>query len=458
RKQNVPQVGTEEAMASGAAGMNASNGVAQLRLAELPAIEDVPPNERMRLFRQKLKLCCVLYDFSDVRKHVREKEAKRNALLQIVEYISAGKVVWDPSVVAELLDCVGANIFRILGRKPAPIATTPDGKNEAPEEDEPMLEVAWPHMQLAYEILLRFVLSKEVDSKTAKEYFSKKFMIRLLNLFDSEDPRERDYLKTILHRIYGKSMALRAFIRRSMNDMFYTFVYETESLHGVGEMLEILGSIINGFALPLKVEHQNFLERALIPLHKVGNLALFHQQLAYCTTQFVEKDPKTAEPIILGLLKFWPVTASAKEILFLNELEEIIELIQMDQFAVILRPLFLRISRAVCSNHFQVSQRALYLWNNESLVRLVSARRAEILPLIFGALYRNCENHWHGTVQTLTYNVLKLFMEMDSQLFDQCSAQLEEREGRRQQSVEERHQRWLAIEHRIQQQQQVASQ
>jgi serine/threonine-protein phosphatase 2A regulatory subunit B' len=105
-------------------------------------------------------------------------------------------------------------------------------------------------------------------------------------------------------------------------------------------------------------------------------------------------------------------------------------MIQMEQFAAVMRPLFLRISQAVCSSHFQVSQRALYLWNNEALVRLVSARRAEILPLIFGALYRNCENHWHSTVQTLTYNVLKLFMEMDSQLFDQCSAQFEEREGR----------------------------
>jgi Protein phosphatase 2A regulatory B subunit (B56 family) len=30
------------------------------------------------------------------------------------------------------------------------------------------------------------------------------FVVRLLDLFDSEDPRERDYLKTILHRIYGK--------------------------------------------------------------------------------------------------------------------------------------------------------------------------------------------------------------------------------------------------------------
>jgi serine/threonine-protein phosphatase 2A regulatory subunit B' len=106
-----------------------SNGTA-VKLSELPAIEDVPPNERMRLFRQKLKLCCVLYDFSDVRKHVREKEAKRNALLQIVEYISAGKVIWDASVVADLLECVGANIFRMLGRRPTVVTTNADGKTE----------------------------------------------------------------------------------------------------------------------------------------------------------------------------------------------------------------------------------------------------------------------------------------------------------------------------------------
>ena len=35
--------------------------------------------------------------------------------------------------------------------------------------------------------------------------------------------------------------------------MIDRFVYETEHFNGVGELLEILGSIINGFALPLKV-------------------------------------------------------------------------------------------------------------------------------------------------------------------------------------------------------------
>lgn len=44
--------------------------------------------------------------------------------------------------------------------------------------------------------------------------------LQLLDLFDSEDPRERDCLKTVLHRIYGKFLGLRAFIRKQINNIF----------------------------------------------------------------------------------------------------------------------------------------------------------------------------------------------------------------------------------------------
>jgi serine/threonine-protein phosphatase 2A regulatory subunit B' len=45
--------------------------------------------------------------------------------------------------------------------------------------------------------------------------------------------------------------------------------------------------------------------------------------------QFVEKDAKLAEPVLSALLKYWPVTNSQKEVLFLGELEEILELTQV---------------------------------------------------------------------------------------------------------------------------------
>jgi serine/threonine-protein phosphatase 2A regulatory subunit B' len=47
-------------------------------------------------------------------------------------------------------------------------------------------------------------------------------------------------------------MSHRSFIRKAIGNAFAQFVFEHERHNGIGEMLEILGSIINGFALPLK--------------------------------------------------------------------------------------------------------------------------------------------------------------------------------------------------------------
>lgn len=181
-----------------------------------------------------------------------------------------------------------------------------------------------------------------------------KFVLQLLELFDSEDPRERDFLKTVLHRIYGKFLGLRAFIRKQINNIFLRYIYETEHFNGIGELLEILGSIINGFALPLKEEHKQFLIKVLIPLHKPKRLGIYHAQLAYCVVQFIEKDSSLTEHVITGLIKYWPKTCSQKEVMFLGEVEEILDVIEPSQFQKIQEPLFKQIAKCVSSPHFQV--------------------------------------------------------------------------------------------------------
>lgn len=124
--------------------------------------------------------------------------------------------------------------------------------------------------QLVYEFFIRFLESQEFQPSIAKKYIDQKFVlqvsqsagqrsatwpliflwsslfcdfllrssfvviviflslflppVQLLELFDSEDPRERDYLKTVLHRIYGKFLGLRAFIRKQINNIFLRWV------------------------------------------------------------------------------------------------------------------------------------------------------------------------------------------------------------------------------------------
>ena len=144
---------------------------------------------------------------------------------------------------------------------------------------------------------------------------------------------------------------------------------------------------------------------------QVRCLSLYHAQLAYCVVQFLEKDATLTEQVIKGLLKFWPKTCSQKEVMFLGEIEEILDVIEPAQFVKIQEPLFKQIAKCVSSPHFQVGQgcnsfvlvtfltllfwqvaeRALYFWNNEYIMSLIEENNQVIMPIMFPALYRYIE-------------------------------------------------------------------
>ncbi|KAG4153403.1 hypothetical protein ERO13_D04G181100v2 [Gossypium hirsutum] len=409
----------------------------------MPAFKDVPASERQNLFVKKLNLCCVIFDFTDPTKNLKEKEIKRQTLLELVEYVTSANGKFSDVVLQEIVKMVSANLFRSFNPQPRENKVI-EGVDL--EEEEPSMDPAWPHLQIVYEFLLRFIASPETDAKLAKRYVDQPFILKLLDLFDSEDPREREYLKTILHRIYGKFMVHRPFIRKAINNIFFRFIFETEKHNGIAELLEILGSIINGFALPLKEEHKVFLVRALIPLHKPKCLAMYHQQLSYCITQFVEKDCKLADTVIRGLLKYWPITNSSKEVMFLNELEEVLEATQPPEFQRCMMPLFRQIARCLNSLHFQVAERALFLWNNDHIENLIIQNRKVILPIIFPALEKNARNHWNQAVHSLTLNVRKIFNDLDPELFKECLLKFQEDESKEDETEAKRENTWKRLE------------
>ncbi|KAK1359424.1 Serine/threonine protein phosphatase 2A regulatory subunit [Heracleum sosnowskyi] len=387
-----------------------------LQYEALPSFRDVSNSEKQNLFIKKVNLCCVVFDFTDPTKHLKEKDIKRQTLVELVDYVTSANGKFSETVIQEIVKMISANLFRPL--------TTQSRENKVVdgfdlEEDEPMMDPSWPHLQIVYEFLLRFVASPETDAKLAKRYIDHSFVTRLLDLFDSEDPREREYLKTVLHRIYGKFMVHRPFIRKGINNIFFRFVFETEKHNGIAELLEIMGSIINGFALPLKEEHKLFLVRALIPLHKPKCIPMYHQQLSYCITQFVEKD---------------------------CELEEVLEATQAPEFQRCMVRLFRRIAHCISSSHFQVAERALFLWNNDHIENLIKQNRKVILPIIFPALERNSKNHWSQAVQSLTLNVRKIFLDTDPELFEECLIKFQEEEAREQETKMKHELIWKRLE------------
>ncbi|KAG6460096.1 hypothetical protein O3G_MSEX011774 [Manduca sexta] len=96
--------------------------------------------------------------------------------------------------------------------------------------------------------------------------------------------------------------------------------------------------------------------------------------------------------------------------MFLNEMEEILDVIEPAEFQRIMDPLFKQLAKCVSSPHFQ--------------------------------------SHWNKTIHGLVYNALKLFMEMNQKLFDECSQQYKQEKQKERERLQLREEVWLQIEAR----------
>lgn len=388
-------------------------------LVPLPPLEEVSYDVQLGLVLQKLEQVSVMCDYSDPDADLPSKQVKTDALHELGEYISLLPSIPE-TLYPAMTSMLAANLFRTIPPPPPSLYPPAAAYVFEMDEEEAVLELAWPHLQLVYELFLRFLESPAFNASLGKKVIDPPFVLRLIELFDSDDPRERDLLKTTLHRIYGKFLNLRAFIRRSINNVFFEFTYETEKHHGIAELLEIMGSIINGFAVPLKEEHKTFLLRVLVPLHKARSLALYHPQLAYCVVQFLEKDMSLAPAVVLGLVRLWPKVSSPKQIMFLSELEEILDVMEPAEFAEVQVPLFTLLAHCIASSNFQVAERALYFFNNEYIVNLLAEHVDALLPIVFPSLYENGKVHWNRQIQPLVQHALKILMELSPGTFDSC--------------------------------------
>lgn len=84
----------------------------------LLSLTDAPPHEREELFIQKLRQCCVLFDFiSDPLSDLKFKEVKRAGLNEMVEYITHNRDVVTEAIYPEAVIMVGHGASTVLCAK-----------------------------------------------------------------------------------------------------------------------------------------------------------------------------------------------------------------------------------------------------------------------------------------------------------------------------------------------------
>lgn len=393
---------------------------------KLPRFRDVCFNERQQLFLEKVQQCNVIYNFTESGLDRQSKEAKLLTLNELQRYVEDSGLWVDETMWRALVEMFAKNAFR---RTPHCVYSSGEMYDAIGNSDEePTPEIAWLHVGAVYQLFIAALESKYLIAELADEsHVDQEFVTCLLKLFESEDPRERDFTKKILHCIYRVCHHLRPFIRQSINNIFLKVTYETGTCTGIAELLEMVSSIITGLSVPLEGEYMVTLHRVLLPLHKAAAFGKYHLPLAYCMTKFIEKRASLSNEVIAALLRYWPRTSSEKECMFLDEIGDIMDASGPTEFTRAQEKLFMQLAKCTVSPHVLVARRALFFWSNEKFCDFVEAHVESILPIMFTSVYESSDSHWNRLVRSTTYDVMMFFVNSNPHLFDDCLYSYHER-------------------------------
>ncbi|KAF0990382.1 hypothetical protein HZS_7966 [Henneguya salminicola] len=341
----------------------------KIRLEPLPPLEKCKYLFIYRVFSslneelliKKIEQCQVMFDFSNPIFDLNGKEVKRTTLKELSDFTHASYYnYYTPPVYEAFFKMFEENLFRIF-------PSFVDIENEI-DDEEFYFEISWPHISIVYEIFENILCSTHFDPTFAMPYVNESFLINIIELFNTKDKRERNYLTNILHSLYSKFFNMRTYLRECIGVVFYQFIYENTFSHGISALLEIYSSIIHGFATPIKEEHVNFLKRRILPLHTGRSLHLYHQQLQSSVLLFIVKEEKLGLIILEYLFRKIPKTPSISrvtlygllhKILVLTEIQKIVTSLTEDTLVLCMDRFFEFISRLILDEHYQVSERAL---------------------------------------------------------------------------------------------------
>ena len=360
----------------------------------------------------------MVYDYTDESKDQKQKSERLAAIGDLTSMLIDQRSVTNLFIpnIESVMDMIKKNIFRPLpntGANNLKLSVSETGVEEEEQEPDP----SWAHIRGVYEIFLQLIINEACDVKTFKPFVTPNFIADFLQLFDSDLVEERDFLKNILHKLYAKLVPRRKMIRKAITDLFHILIHEIHKFNGTSELLDIMASIISGFALPLREEHVIFFKNIIIPLHKVQTSTLYFDNLCRCSMLFLSKDNTLAIPLLEGILKYWPFANYVKETSFLQELPEVLEMCDVEKIQPLVGKLFKRVIKCISGSHLQIADRAMCLFESESFISIIKHYKTQTFNILVPVVTNLAENHWHQMLKESLNALKEILQKIDPQAY-----------------------------------------
>merc|ERR1711935_324420 len=126
----------------------------------------------------------------------------------------------------------------------------------------------------------------------------------------------------------------------------------------------------------------------------------------------VTKDPSILNQLLEGLLRLWPQRDRPKEVYFVAEIQALLELSRRRDIEQFSQKILLRVSQAVVSKNYQVSQKALEMWESSSFTEIIKHNPDVSQKILGPSLIRASTDHWQPMVNAMADAVIDIMEDL----------------------------------------------
>merc|ERR1719361_2792813 len=310
-----------------------------------------------KLIMKKLHLCKYVCDFRAAQGakqktlEVKREQARienKSALLGELEAHFRRNGDWPQTMgkdlfkfLESLFKMISHNLFRVLPDSDIREVVKTDNTGKDAKITITKEIPHWLHLELIYKIF-EGVLSKLKEDESNKamliDHFSTfNICSNVIYLLNTEEVREEEAVANVISLLYGEYKPVRMFILGQLSNVCYSYLYNVDANNtrshnkqlaiGVKTVLIIFrdcletsdSSEIDGWV--------ELLCQVIIPLHKapIAEFILFDDALGKISITFCEKYFLSFVYIFQGMLRYWPLTSSKKEQLFLHRIYPLLD-------------------------------------------------------------------------------------------------------------------------------------
>jgi hypothetical protein len=367
---------------------------------------DVNPTS-FSLLGQAIEICTTIPQWADPDCD-KDAKGKKLKILQDIKTVFQNapfvQGIPDP-IVDKFFLFLDANIFRSIPPTPP--------KYLVGDYEPFIIDVAWSHLSVIYEILNLFFAARPADPRITLQFDRK-----LLRMFSVPDLNERTQLADFMVKYCAQYPDREKGVWSQMAYILNRYRQRDSDPYTVTPVLQFYAS---RFKEP-KCDHEFrkvIFEGTIIPLISTQHLLSFTAKLKEVVLSMCGRTMAILTQFIKAAILRWPEGCPAKQVEFIVWLNDLTENVSEKEFPHIMKPLFELYARLTVSPFAKVAETSFKIWSNVKILPRIMDNTKVIFSILHPAIIRTMTEHWRPLTQTQALTTLKAMQELDPFMFEQ---------------------------------------